>query len=81
MTIGGVFHNDEAITSPMRLPGSNPDAMPAYIASPFDGEAYRAGAELRWFGDRGASLRLSYVGEYGDRTESHSAGMDLRFRF
>jgi len=81
VTLGGVFNTEDAIVSPMRLIGSNPDAMPAYIASPFDDEAYRAGAELRWFGDRGASLRLSYVGEYGDRTESHSAGLDLRFKF
>ncbi|WP_269514563.1 autotransporter outer membrane beta-barrel domain-containing protein [Brevundimonas subvibrioides] len=81
VTLGGVFHTDDQLTSPMRLQGSNPEAMPAYIASPIDGQAYRAGAELRWFGDHGESLRLSYTGEYGDRTESHSAGLDLRIRF
>jgi hypothetical protein len=81
VTMGGVFHTVDSVTSPMRLLGSNPDAMPAYIASPFDDTAYRAGAELRWTGEGGASLRLSYTGEYGDRTESHAAGMDFRIRF
>lgn len=31
--------------------------------------------------DNGLSLRLNYVGEYGQRIESHTAGMNFVVKF
>ncbi|RZJ95655.1 MAG: autotransporter outer membrane beta-barrel domain-containing protein [Brevundimonas sp.] len=81
ITLGGVFHSDDQLIAPMRLLGSNPDALPAYIATPFDDQALRAGADIRFESDTGLSLRLSYVGEFGDKVESHTAGVNFHVKF
>jgi hypothetical protein len=81
ITIGGVFQSDDELVSPMRLLGSNPNAAPAFIATPIDDEAWRVGADIRFETDQGMSLRLQYVGEYGEKVESHTAGVNFRLKF
>ena len=81
ITIGGVFQSDDELVSPMRLLGSNPNAAPAFIATPIDDEAWRVGADIRFETDQGMSLRLNYVGEYGEKVESHTAGVNFRLKF
>jgi hypothetical protein len=81
ITIGGVFHSDDELVAPMRLLGSNPDALPAYIATPIDEQAWRVGADIRFESDTGLSLRLNYVGEYGEKIESHTAGVNFHVKF
>ncbi|RZJ39306.1 MAG: autotransporter outer membrane beta-barrel domain-containing protein [Brevundimonas sp.] len=81
ITLGGVFHSEDDLLAPMRLLGSNPDALPALIATPIDDQAWRVGADIRFENNHGLSLRLNYVGEYGDRVESHTAGVNVRMKF
>ena len=81
ITIGGVFQSNDEIVTPMRLLGSNPDAIPAYISTPIDEEAWRVGADFRLLGTDGMSLRFNYVGEFGKDVETHSGGVNLCFRF
>ena len=79
--VGGVFQSEDRLESPFRLLGANPLSDPAVISTPLDQEALRVGADFSIAADNGVSLRLRYTGEFGDRTDSHSAGLDLRFRF
>ena len=81
ITLGGVFHSKDELLAPMRLIGSNPDALPALIATPIDDQAWRVGADIRFESNHGLSLRLNYVGEYGDKVESHTAGVNFHVKF
>ena len=81
ITLGGVFHSDDEFVAPMRLLGSNPDAAPAYISTPIDEQAWRVGADIRFESDTGLSLRLNYVGEYGEKVESHTVGANFHVKF
>ena len=81
LTVGRVFHSEDELVAPMRLLGSNPDAAPAFITTPIDEQAWRVGADVRFGNDDGLSLRLNYVGEFGDKIESHTAGVNVRLKF
>ncbi|MFN3815111.1 hypothetical protein [Brevundimonas sp.] len=80
-TVGGVFQSEDEIESPFRMLGASPLSDPAVISTPLDREALRVGADFAIVGDNGVSMRLRYSAEFGDRTDSHSAGLDFRFRF
>ncbi|MFN3931270.1 MAG: hypothetical protein ACK4JY_05910 [Brevundimonas sp.] len=80
-TVGGVFQSEDRIESPFRMVGANPLSDPAVISTPLDRETLRLGADFSIVADNGVSMRLRYENESGDRTDSHSAGFDLRFRF
>ncbi|HWW12876.1 MAG TPA: autotransporter outer membrane beta-barrel domain-containing protein, partial [Brevundimonas sp.] len=80
-TLGRVFHSEDELVAPMRLLGSNPDAAPAFITTPIEEQAWRVGADVRFGNDNGLSLRLNYVGEFGDKVESHTVGANLRMKF
>lgn len=43
--------------------------------------AWRVGADIRFESDTGLSLRLNYVGEYGEKIESHTAGVNFHVKF
>jgi hypothetical protein len=81
ITVGGVFNSTDELMAPMRLLGSNPDALPAFITTPIDDQALRVGADIRFENDRGMSVRLNYVAEFGDRIDSHTAGVKLKVAF
>ncbi|MDY6923439.1 MAG: autotransporter outer membrane beta-barrel domain-containing protein [Pseudomonadota bacterium] len=80
-TVGGVFQSEDRIESPFRMLGANPLSETAVISTPLDRETLRLRADFSIVADNGVSMRLRYQNESGDRTDSHSAGFDLRFRF
>ena len=80
-TIGGRVHSDDDFELPMRLIGANPAASPAILSSGFETESLKAGVDFELSGDDRWSFRASYVGEFDDRTETHTAGANLRIRF
>ncbi|MGY6531801.1 hypothetical protein [Glycocaulis sp.] len=76
-----VINSTGRIASPYMLLGANPSADPAIIGTAMDRQFWRLGTDFTISGDDRLSLRLRYSGEYGDRTESHRAGFELRARF
>ena len=50
-------------------------------STPIDEQAWRVGADVRFGNDDGLSLRLNYVGESGDKIESHTGGVNVRLKF
>ncbi|MBB4082090.1 hypothetical protein GGR12_000929 [Brevundimonas lenta] len=80
-TAGGVFRSEDEVRMPYRLLGSNPDAFPAMIGSALEQEAWRVGADLRLATGNGVELSATASAEFGDRSDSQQAGVNLRIRF
>jgi hypothetical protein len=80
-TLGAVVNSSDRLEMPFRLVGANPAADPAQISTVMDKTAYRVGAEVHVIGDDKVSVRFNYAGEFGERTSSQSAGLNLRVRF
>jgi hypothetical protein len=81
LTAGAVLHSDDELALPSRFIGANPLADPAQITSEIDQTAVRIDAGLQLYGNEDMGLRLGYSGEFGERTESHWGGVDLRMAF
>ncbi|GAA4035634.1 hypothetical protein GCM10022281_15070 [Sphingomonas rosea] len=78
---GGVFHNEGAITAPLRLVGENAGADPAMIRSLFDKSSWMGGAELRVTGSGATSLDFGYRIEAGKSVQSQEGRLTFRARF
>jgi hypothetical protein len=80
-TVGGRLHSEDAFDLPMRFVGANPAADPAVLRSGFESESLKAGVEFELTSGDRWTFRAGYVGEFDDRTETHTAGANLRIRF
>ncbi|MBI1683798.1 autotransporter outer membrane beta-barrel domain-containing protein [Caulobacter hibisci] len=81
LTLGVVANSTDRLEMPFRLAGANPASDPAKIGTVMDKTAYRVGADVHLIGDDKVAVRFNYTGEFGDRTQSQSAGLNLRVRF
>jgi hypothetical protein len=81
ITMGMRISSQDRLELPVRFIGANPDATPAEIGSVLDQVVYQLGADIQITGDDNLGLHFSYDGEFGDDTEFHRAGFDLRLRF
>jgi hypothetical protein len=80
-TFGAVVNSSDRIEMPFRLVGANSASDPAEIRTAMDKTAYRIGADVHVIGDDRVSVQFNYATEFGDRTRSQSAGLNLRVRF
>ena len=81
ITMGMRISSQDRLELPIRFVGSNPDADPAIIGTVLDQFVYQLGADIQIAGDDNLGLHFSYDGEFGEDTEHHRAGFDLRLRF
>jgi hypothetical protein len=81
LTVGGRLHSEDGFDLPMRFVGANPAADPANLTSSFESESLKAGVQFELSSGDRWTFRAGYVGEFDDRTETHTAGANLRIRF
>jgi hypothetical protein len=81
ITMGMRISSQDRLELPIRFIGANPDAQAAEIGTVLDQVVYQLGADIQISGDDNLGLHFSYDGEFGEDTEHHRAGFDLRLRF
>jgi hypothetical protein len=81
VTGGGMFSNKGAIRAPMRFIGADPASDAAMIGTLIDKQAFVGGVELGIDASERLNLSIGYEGYIGSQTESHTANLNLRFRF
>jgi hypothetical protein len=81
ITMGMRISSQDRLELPIRFIGSNPNADPAITGTMLDQVVYQFGADIKVAGDDNLGLHLSYDGEFGEDTEHHRAGFDIRLRF
>jgi len=81
LTMGARISSKDRMEIPIRFTGANPNADPGMIGTVLDQVVYQLGADINIVSNDRVSVSFSYGGEFGDETEFHRTGLDMRLRF
>ncbi len=81
LTMGARISSRDQMVLPIRFTGANPAADPAIIGTVLDQVVYQLGADFNIVGNDRISVNFGYGAEFGEETEHHRAGFELRMRF
>ena len=81
LTMGARVSSRDRMVLPIRFTGANPAADPAIIGTVLDQVVYQLGADFNIVGNDRISVNFGYGAEFGEETENHRAGFELRMRF
>ena len=81
LTMGARVSSEDRVELPIRFTGANPTAAPAMIGTVLDDVGYQLGADIDIVRSDRVNVSFGYAAEFGENTEHHRTGFDVRMRF